>query len=235
MQTRKTPGTTLVISDIKDIESWRGSDAILRLQTELSRMLSPYAQVRDFTVAASLDGSASELAGMTDLSGASLRFASSGLRREQPENQGHVSHRFLQSPWSGRGRNIESLVASDNGQAFLEFLLKQPASAGFDLRKAATPGWFVEFDRIRAFGNIDGLEFIDDVPADPGPFHAEIDAFNFCQLDRLDSVFDKASEFRNYIKSFAGIRVYRDGFGFACLMIGWNCGKAGRRRRPITA
>ena len=120
---------------------------------------------------------------------------------------------FFRVHGAGEEETFESLVALDSGQTFLEFLLKQPASASFDLRRAATPGWFVGFDRIRAFDNIDGLVFIDEVPADPGPFHAEIDAFNFRQIDHLDSVFDKASEFRNYIKSFAGIRVYRDGFG----------------------
>lgn len=231
VQTRRLPGTTLVISDIKDLEAWKGEDAIRRLQTELSRMLSPYAQVRDFTVAASLNGKRVELADISDLvrNAAQVRYLVD-FDGGWLKIKGMSRLDFFRVNRPDESEIFDTLVASDNGQAFLDYLLRQPASAGFDLRRSVRPGWFVEFDRTREFDAIDGLTFIDDAPADPGPFHAEIDGFNFRQMDQSDSVFDKASDFRNYVKSFSGVRVYRDGFGIRVpddwleLRKGWTSG-----------
>lgn len=51
------------------------------------------------------------------------------------------------------------------------------------------------------------------VPASPGPFTGVIDAFNL-SAGSIDEVgaFDSVSEARSLLKSFAGVRVYRDGF-----------------------
>ncbi|MEW4569288.1 sensor histidine kinase [Tautonia sp. JC769] len=239
VQTRKTPGTTLVISAIKDVDAWKGEDATRRLQTELSRMLSPYAQARDFTVAATLDGKRIELAEITDLvrSVAQVRYLvdfDGGCL----QIKGMSRLDFFRVHRGDEKEIFEDLVSADNGQAFLDFLLKLPASAGLNLRRSSRPGWFVEFERARGLEDIDGLVYIDEKPADPGPFHAEVDSFNFRQLDRFEGVFNKESEFKNYIKSFSGIRVYRDGFGVRVpddwleLRKGWTSGGSYYGLRP---
>src|SRR5262249_1291222 len=103
--------------------------------------------------------------------------------------------------------------ASDNGLRFLEFLLSQPRAKSINLRKAKSSAWFVEFRKQRPFSSLDKLVFMNSHPANPGTFHAEIDGFDLRQLDDSAGVFDTTAEFKQYIKDFSGVRVYRDGFG----------------------
>ena len=52
------------------------------------------------------------------------------------------------------------------------------------------------------------------IPADPGPFRAEIDAFDLSRRTASEqSVFNSAALYREFIKNLSGVRIFRDGFG----------------------
>lgn len=77
------------------------------------------------------------------------------------------------------------------------------------------------------------------VPVSPGAFRAEIDSFS---LDprrvREQEAFSAGSEYRDYIKRMAGVRVFRDGFGvrvdrdFLGLAKQWTTGRSWYGLRP---
>ena len=61
--------------------------------------------------------------------------------------------------------------------------------------------------------DLDGLGSDGGIVANPGPFHAEIDSFDFGQVAfEQQRVFDRIQDYRQYIKDLGGIRVFRDGF-----------------------
>lgn len=49
--------------------------------------------------------------------------------------------------------------------------------------------------------------------ADPGGFLGEIDDFKLRPDESLDNIFNKASEYKEFVKRQVGIRIFRDGFG----------------------
>ncbi|RYC66955.1 sensor histidine kinase [Spirosoma sordidisoli] len=51
------------------------------------------------------------------------------------------------------------------------------------------------------------------VLADPGSFAGEIDDFKLRPDESLDNIFNKASEYKEFVKRQVGIRIFRDGFG----------------------
>jgi hypothetical protein len=57
----KRKGTTVVISELREPDLWRGKDAETRLVQELSRMISPYKAIRNFVVYIEVDGRTLEL------------------------------------------------------------------------------------------------------------------------------------------------------------------------------
>lgn len=59
-------GTTVVVSNLKELDAWRGQDSLKRLEQELSRMISPYKAIRDFIVLIEADGKPLELMEVSD-------------------------------------------------------------------------------------------------------------------------------------------------------------------------
>ena len=61
VQPTRKHGTTLIISQLRELDLWRGDDAVKELETNLSQLISPYREVRDFVVFATVDGKELEL------------------------------------------------------------------------------------------------------------------------------------------------------------------------------
>jgi signal transduction histidine kinase len=59
--------------------------------------------------------------------------------------------------------------------------------------------------------NLDKIEYLEDIIANPGAFLGEVDSFEFTD-DNSKHIFDKASDYKKIIQDLSGIRVYRDGF-----------------------
>jgi len=77
------------------------------------------------------------------------------------------------------------------------------------LRSAIANSFEQGSERAKTEGGVNGK-----VPASPGPFHAEIDAFDLGEQSASNqNVFDSVAEYRSYIEDLAGVRIFRDGFG----------------------
>jgi hypothetical protein len=63
---RRAHGTKVVVSNLHEIGMWRGQDAIKRLEQELSQMISPYREIRNFMVTVEADGKRLELLEISD-------------------------------------------------------------------------------------------------------------------------------------------------------------------------
>lgn len=210
-------GTVVVISDLTEVDAWRGQEALKRLEQELSRMISPYKAIRDFVVLVEVDGKRLE-----------LREVSDRVREIAPLRY-TISFDGATLTITGRARlgyfrpNIPSaadqfalLAEADGGDAFYKFLIQNKRAEYLQVSRSATKAWFVEFRRQRRLEDLDGLEpdpGESSRPANPGPFKGEIDSFDLGpEAFHRQSVFDRIKEFRAHVKELSGIRVYRDGF-----------------------
>lgn len=208
-------GTRVVVSNLHEVETLRGQDAISRLESELALMISPYKRVRHFVVNIEVDGKRIELVEISDtvrsiapityslnFDGRSLRIkGKAGLEFFRPQNQDQIDEYIL-------------AVESDRGETFFEFLKGESFAGSLSLKKSNETKWFVEFSWEKELEALDKVERLPSGElANPGPFTGEIDSFDLGRKAfQQQSVFDRISEYRRHIKGLSGIRVYRDGF-----------------------
>lgn len=210
-------GTKVVVSGLKERDIWRGQGPLKHLEQELSRMISPYRQIRDFTVVVEVDGKTLELVEISDRVRDiapvrySLKFDGAQI---VIEGRARIDH-FR--PSNAKEAEQFALIAeSDDGKAFFDFLQGQKTAKSIGLVRSRSKHWFVEFRWQRALADLDKVQR---VPGDkggvanPGPFAGEVDSFDLGQ-SAFDNqrVFDRISEYRRHIKDLSGVRVYRDGF-----------------------
>lgn len=212
--TNMKSGTSLIISDLRNVDVWKGSTAIGRLQMELSRMISPFKRIRDFMVSVVVDGIPLELAKIAeDIRDTSpLRYFIE-FKGEQFRAIGKAKLAYL-NPSKNDLALYEQYVANDNGAELLEFLQKDKRANQFNLKRATEENWFVEFTFTRNLIDFSGLALDENLSiANPGTFDGEIDFFYLNQLGSNQEIFDKTSEYKQYVKDLSGITIYRDGFG----------------------
>lgn len=211
-------GTKVVVSGLKEPESWRGQTALKRLEQELSRLISPYRQIRNFNVVIEVDGKMLELHEISDRIRdiATMRYS---LHFDGIElvvlGRARLDH-FR--PSNSDDSLLFALIAeSDGGMAFFNFLKAQKQAVGIGLTRSRSNQWFVEFQYKRSLSDLDKVQRVHQDGAqiaNPGAFFGEVDSFDLgSSAFRGQSVFNRIREYRAHIKDLSGIRVYRDGFG----------------------
>lgn len=210
-------GTKVVISNLKESDIWRGQGALTRLDKELSRMISPYRQIRDFTVAVEVDGKSLELLEVSDRIRdiAPVRYNLS-FDGDLIDIQGRVRLDHFRPSNQKDAEQFALIAESDKGDAFFDFLQAQKLSRTLGLSRSKSNQWFLEFRKQKPLADIDKVQRMTDGDgsiANPGPFVGEIDSFDLGAIAyQNQSVFDGLSEYRKRVKDLSGIRVYRDGF-----------------------
>ncbi len=210
-------GTKVVVSGLKEPDIWRGEIAVKRLEQELSQMVSPYKQIRDFTVAVEVDGKPLELLEISEkIRGIAPVKYDLSFDGGQIIIQGRARLDFFR-PSNQKEAELFALIAeSDDGQAFFKFLNSQKQVRTLGLTRSRSKQWFVEFRRQKPLSDLDKVQHTsarDNTVANPGPFVGEVDSFDLgTTAFNNQAVFDRISEYRRHIKDLSGIRVYRDGF-----------------------
>jgi signal transduction histidine kinase len=227
----KNAGTRIVISDLIEPNIWEGK-AIKNLENELSKIISPYKEIREFIVYVNIDNKTLHLQEMSEairniaLIRYKLIFADNIFKVS-----GKVKLDYFYPSNKAEEELFHDIVESNNGINFFDFLSHKSLSKSFNLRKSKSNKWFAEFATEINISDIDGIYFIpkekaekftrqsdksdiNNEIANPGNFNGEIDYYNLDNnVFKRQTVFDKLSEYRNYIKELSGIRLYRDGFG----------------------
>ena len=211
-----THGTTLVLSDLREPETWHGERNLQDLQRKLSGMISPFQEVRDFNVYLEVDGKPIELFEIaqrlreTALLRYTFEFADgvlsiSGLARLSYLRPNNKADRQL----------LQALCRGDRGRALYQFLGGKTGGTGRPPYFAFSeqPGWFVAFGKQRKLDDLDRVRRVDGAAVNPGPFRGEVDVVSPDSADFKDHTLDRQSNYRQLVRDLAGIRVYRDGFG----------------------
>lgn len=209
------PGTTLILSDLSEPEAWQGERNLQALQRQLSSMISPFQETRDFVVFLEVDGKPLELTEIAQ------QVREAALVRYNFKFDGEVFHisgvarlDYLQPNNTSDQHLLQSLYQRDGGKALYEFLATKPGKRwSSELQLSEQAGWYVEFSQKRSLDNLDGVRRVDGLVANPGPFRGEVDAVSLDSSDFRSHAIDRQSEYRRLVRDLAGIRVYRDGFG----------------------
>jgi signal transduction histidine kinase len=185
----------------------------VQLERQLSQLISPYQEVREFTILVTADGNRVELAeiGPQLKSAAQVHYDISfnGVF----EIRGKAKLSYFRPGKEPERTMFQESVEVDDGAAFYQFLKQRRGAERFRMERGKAP-WFIQYMQARAFEDFPDLRMESSLPANPGPFRGVVDYFTLGAEDvKQQSIFDSASEFRNVINMFSGIRVFRDGFG----------------------
>ncbi|MDR0354348.1 MAG: ATP-binding protein [Deltaproteobacteria bacterium] len=208
-------GTKIIVSGLKERDFWRGQGALKHLEQELSQVISPYREIRNFMVLVLVDGKKLELVDVSERirNIAPVRYKIN-FDGAEITIEGRVRLDHFRPANAKEAEQFALIAESDNGDAFFDFLQSQLGAPAFNLRRAKSTPWFAEFSWTKSLANLDKVQRAsnDDI-ANPGPFRGEVDSFDLSDMAfRGQSVFDKRQEYRQYVKDLSGIRVYRDGF-----------------------
>lgn len=240
-RSRRASGTTIIVSDLVEPQFWTKDKAEAGLQRNLSALLSPFREVRGFLVAVEINGKNIELAELAE------RVRETAMMRYTFEFDGQAFRvrgqskleYFLQTNNKEDRALLRAMCRSDDGRKLFEFLkseAKKQRPPIFNL--SSQDGWYVEFGYDRELALLGGVKRADGTIANPGAFHGSLDVLNL-ERQSKEHIHDRASDYRQIAKDFAGIRVYRDGFGVRVdddwLGLGkqWTSGSSYYGLRPV--
>jgi hypothetical protein len=164
----ETNGTKIVISGLMEPELWqekkqpKQNTVAERLKKELSRMISPYKEIRDFTVYIEIDNKPIDLIEISN----SIR--NNALMRYELSFNGRnlmVSGKARLDYFLPQKRDdleiFQRIVKNDNGEQFYSFLKDQKYAYAFNLQRSKSKKWFVDFYFTRSLSELDKAEYID--------------------------------------------------------------------------
>jgi signal transduction histidine kinase len=211
------PGTRIVVTGLYDTATWRDRAAQQRLQDELSQMISPYAEISNFRAVVTINGGQVDLAEVTRVVRDTARIHYDvNFDGERLKVTGRAKLAFFRPPGGEERQQFAELLERDDGARFFEHLRNRLTQLDdtYAIRSAKDKNWYLTFNTQRRFADIPRLAKVGSNAANPGPFRGEIDSFDFgAEATHDQHVFSKAAEYKKYLQSLSGVRVYRDGFG----------------------
>ena len=214
----KKKGTTLLISSLKEdiIFQKEGRE---RLNIGLSKMISPYFNMDYFIITVKLNGENLSLALFEKkvLDASEIRYTLD-FDGKDFVIKGKARLRFISPQKKVEKALFSQLVEEDRGAKFFEFLSQQNKAREINLKLSKEDGWFVEYETLIKFENLDEVELVNingqKERANPGSFDGRVDSFDITKDGfSMQNIFNKLSDYKEYIKSLSGIKVYRDNFG----------------------
>ena len=209
--TSQSKGTKLILTNLHRPSTWEG-DELAALKGQLSQLISPFVENRPFQVYMTVNGESinivQEFADLINVSLTNYPFTFDG---KVLEISGTIKAPKLIGNNAESKDNYRVYIESDNGKKFANyFLAKKNDSTCF----IPTDGGILAFKkRLSILSDVPGLKILDGKKCDPGSFHGNIYDFSLNNNKEGDeSIFNSFSEYKAFIKSQTGIKIYRDGF-----------------------
>ncbi len=157
-------GTTLVLSDIKNIEVWKGKN-LEKFKGQVSQVISPYKENRPFDVFIKINGITVDIEKsneeLRDLAISRFSFSFDGSKLS-------VLGKTKLSKFIGqKAEEYRNYIEADSGKKFIEFIRKKHK----DIEISSENNFAFNFETHFEFSkDIGGLEIFDGERANPGGF-----------------------------------------------------------------
>ena len=231
-------GTVLKILGLKNT-LWTDPDAHDELRRHLAALVSPFGQKRGFKIEFVINGTPLDLYEITDR----LRSAAEVAYRFRYSHgilqvNATISRDFFRPNSQKDLPDYQRNMEIDKGRRFSDWLLtnKDAAVKRLGIVRSRDDFLFEARHKIIAIEHSAKLSFIHGHLVDPGPFEGEVDAVDLA-ADR-SGVFNTRSQYREFVHSINGIKVFRDGFGIRTpgdwldLSARWTSGRSYYSLRP---
>ena len=218
-----TKGTKLVLTNLLSTEVWKG-DRLETFKNKIVQVLTPFSEVRKFYVYVTVNGESidvmKKLDSILSLCQSSYDFSFDGEYLTvsgviKPNKLGSGNNRTVQE-------NYKTFIEKDAGKKFSEyfFTTKKKDKSYFEPKENG----FIAFSKRFSFQNdMAGLASLEGRKCNPGAFSGKI--YDFALTDNFGAatnVFDTASEYKEYVKTQTGVKIYRDGFAVQPYGFGQN-------------
>jgi len=208
-----TTGTTLRIYGLHDASYWEGNEKLEKLAARLSILINPFGKFNSFTISGAVNNQPLKLEKITSQrrAGCASQFEYSWDK----EKLNIVARIKYYSFKSGTADVFyDRCVSSDNGKALFEFLSNIKRLQSYNIHRSKTSGWHYEYNLSIAWSDLKNRKNrYKQKYTNPGPFEGVVDSFDLDSIPEGSNIFDSLLEYRNFVKSHAGLYVYRDNFG----------------------
>lgn len=204
-------GTEVLVSGLKSPGLWKGQPGRDRLQSKLSQMVSPFDELRECDIDASLNGTSLDLAQFSRkvLAVAELHydFAFDGAKLTI---RGEYSLDYLRLAAEGKS-GVQSAIEKDDGKSLVDYLCQRSSAVAAHLAAGKKANGRLTATHTIQLNSLGGAAFEKGSAVSPGPFKGEF--FHFDRRERATG-FDRANDFKAFLDTQRGVRIYRNGFAF---------------------
>lgn len=205
-------GTEILVSGLKSPSLWKGNAGRDRLQSKLSQMVSPFDELRECEVEVTLNGSALDLAQFSRrvLSVAEQHF-SFEFDGQKLRVKGEFSLEYFKLATDPKYPAAAASIERDDGKALVQHLSSGKGAVAAEIEFGKKESSRLVVERTIDLESLGGIAFDGGSPVSPGPFHGEL--FHFDKRARAGG-FDRANDFKEFLDTQRGVRIYRNGFAF---------------------
>ncbi len=216
-------GTKLILTNLHSVEVWKG-DRLEAFKNKIVQILTPFSEVRKFYVYITIDGENIDVMKKMDsilsLCQSSYEFSFDGEFLTvsgiiKPVKLGSGNNRTVLD-------NYRAFIEKDGGEKFAKYFFETKTKDKSFFRPKGNG--FIAFSKRFSFQNdMAGLLSLYGKKCNPGSFSGKI--YDFALTDNFGAVtdvFNTASEYKEYVKTQTGIKIYRDGFAVQPYGFGQN-------------
>lgn len=208
----KTSGTKMILMDLVNPGCWKDAD-LERLKGALCQIIAPYKELKPFNIYLTIDGEvidiSQEISKLEQLNLCDISFA-----YEKGFLNVHVNV-HLRKLIGNDYDTYKSIILPDNGKRFEQYLFQDSKGRGKAFQKANDTYWLQADYRI-SLDSINTASYTDSQIDDPGDFKGRIQEFYFGVQDKegdwWNELYKNFKEYKSFVQSQTGIKIYRNGF-----------------------
>lgn len=208
----KSSGTKMVLMDLVNPGCWKDAD-LERLKGALCQIIAPYRELKPFNIYLTIDGEiidiSQEISKLEQLNLCDINFA-----YEKGFLNVHVDV-HLRKLIGNDYETYKSIILPDNGKRFEQYLFQDSKGRGKAFQKADDAYWLQADYRI-SLDRLNTASYTEFQIDDPGDFKGRIQEFYFGAQDKegdwWNELYKNFKEYKSFVQSQTGIKIYRNGF-----------------------
>lgn len=210
------PGTKLTITNLRNPSIWTGQNEQEQLVQEFSKMISPYKEIREFSIFLEINKQKRNLFSVSEelRNTAHIRYT-----LNYNDTKLSVTGTIRRDWFKSKVPNSEQLKFDNkiHYNCYFDYLKEKNILNQYPIIMDSTT-FDMSFTHEIELQELDGATYLEQTlfnkqqVANPGNFSGEVDYFSLNDKDYNTQVFTKVQDYREAVKAIGGIRVFRDSF-----------------------